>query len=212
MATPNKDSAVIERCARHVEVALADGFRLDSEDVEYLKEIFQTERNHRESEMIAVTKAWSLTGALAVMVLLLFGGCSHAQMDRDIDQKVQGEGEIHGAGALDEKTKQWIETAEGLSGEERRKLLELEATTNSRLHEMREESLKLRALLVRDLLQANDLSDECSRIEVRIKKLENERLQTMFSAVRQVNQILGRTHPQAEHIMTQWVQERGDAR
>jgi hypothetical protein len=119
-------------------------------------------------------------------------GCAHSALEKHVDQEVTQESAVKNNADLRAEADQLIETAPGLSADQRARLSALRNTTRAQTDEMWAQSLKLRSVLIKDLITTNYNEDEVELIKQRIRNLEDKRLSLMFSAVERANTILGR--------------------
>ncbi|MGZ6359223.1 MAG: hypothetical protein ACXWP1_08725, partial [Bdellovibrionota bacterium] len=70
------------------------------------------------------------------------------------------------------------------------------------------QSLKLRSVLVEEILSPNYSLDEVGMIKGRLKKLEDKRLSLMFDGIDQANTILGRKAQQHARVMRELLENR----
>jgi hypothetical protein len=140
--------------------------------------------------------------AAAVVLALIAQGCASSALNRKIDNEMAQETSIKTHADLRNETGQLIQTAPGLTAEQRSKLATLRDSTRAQLDTMWMQSLKLRSLLLKDLVSANYDVDEVELIKRRIRDLESKRLTVTFDAVEQANQILGHeTYESRQRIM-----------
>lgn len=144
-------------------------------------------RKGREESM----KNWTKLGTVACLAVLL-NGCAHARLERQIDNKVAQEDGVKTHADLVSEGAELIKTAQGLTSDQRQRLTKLKVDTEGQLDPLRNQSLKLRAVLIQDLLSSPYNEDEVELIKERLSSIEDRRLNIMFSAVTQANQILGR--------------------
>ena len=130
--------------------------------------------------------------ALASSLLVIMSGCAHAQLEKKVDDKVAQETLVKTRTDLRVESGDLIQTAPGLSDDQRQSLNRLRVETAGQLDSLSLGSLKLRAILIHDLLETPYDEDEVELIKERLTKIEDQRLTTMFSAVTKANQILGR--------------------
>ena len=129
---------------------------------------------------------------LSSALLTTAQGCAHSQLENHLDAKLDKEPatETRAQLATEEKTKVAGDTA--VSSEKRAAIEQVIQDARTRTDAMREESLKLRAVLVKDLVSADYDVQEVEMIKSRIRKLEQDRLSEYFGAIRETNRILGR--------------------
>jgi uncharacterized membrane protein len=144
---------------------------------------------------------------LAGMVWIL-GGCASTQTEKQLDEKISQEPALNQAD-LAKETKTQIDTATGITENQRTQLTELRRATNRQTKEISEESLKLRSVLVKELISPNYDADMVSLIEKKLRKLEDKRLSVIFNAVEKVNDILGRQAQLREPVVRDFLAPRG---
>ena len=132
----------------------------------------------------------SLTLLLAQALFLQ--GCAHQHMEKTIDTKLKNEAPVTSQETLQKDAYEAVEEDPNLTQDQKVKLLELQKNTRTKLSDLREKGFQLRSLLIKDLLVQDDNSDEVGLIKKRIKKNENEKISTLFSAIDRANIILGK--------------------
>ena len=131
----------------------------------------------------------------ALGVLALFQGCASGTTtttENTLDQKVAAEQKVGTTKDLRSETNQILENTKGLTEDQRVKLSALRDKTNIAVDTNREESRRLRAVLVKDLVSPNYSAKEVRLIKKKLADLENSHIQIIFDAVDQANVILGR--------------------
>ncbi|MDR3608576.1 MAG: hypothetical protein P4M08_14530 [Oligoflexia bacterium] len=118
-------------------------------------------------------------------------GCATSALDKKVDAEVAQE-DVKTHAELRTESGQLIESTPGLTADQRVKLVALRDATRADLDSLYSQSLKLRAVLIKDLITTNYNEDEVELIKKRIKDNENKRLTVTFNAVEQANKILGR--------------------
>lgn len=128
------------------------------------------------------------TASIAIM------GC--AQTSKNINQEVMAE-TTSNSEQLSAEAHNLIDSNPSFTPDQKQKLLALHKRTHEVLTELREETYKLRALLLEKLTTGNSDTNEVSSLRGKLEYNENQKLQTYFSALDQVNEILGRESPQS---------------
>ena len=127
-----------------------------------------------------------------MMALLLLQSCSHGGLNQQLDHKLAEEGAITTRADLNTETGQLIESAPGLTLDQKTKLSALKTLTQNRVDSIHSQSLKLQSVLIKDLVSTHYDEDEVSLIQSRMKSLEEQRLTLLFDAVKQANTLLDR--------------------
>lgn len=133
--------------------------------------------------------------ALILPLFIMFStiqGCAHKRMEKEIDTKLQQEPQITSQESLQKEAYEAVEQDPNLTQDQKIKLLELQNNTRVKMAELKEKNIKLRSLLLKDLLAPEDTSDEVALLKRRIKKNQSEKISTLFSAIDQTNKILGK--------------------
>jgi len=121
---------------------------------------------------------------------ILLQGCTTAQLNTDLDAKLAAEKPLTGGNGLQQESQKLIES-EKLSPEKRAELKALSEKTHNEHQALLQESLKLRSVLIKDVLNDKYDDDEVLLIKARMKELEQKKLDLIFRTVAQANKILG---------------------
>ena len=132
--------------------------------------------------------------------LSLLQGCA-STTQKKLDEKLSMEKEVPTQAELSKEAGQLIEKAPGLSAEQRAKLASVRDKLQREITAMRDESLKLRSILLKDVISANYDQDEVNLIKQRLESVEKKRLSTIFDSIREANAILGHQAPEHERII-----------
>jgi hypothetical protein len=122
----------------------------------------------------------------------IFSGCSttSTKVNQDLDSRLQAMPDISSYEQLGNDARQEIKDS-GLSADKKAQLPQVQRTTQDKSTELRSQSYKLRALLIQDLASKQYDGDEVEAIKARLKKIEDQRLQLIYTAADQINTILG---------------------
>ena len=131
---------------------------------------------------------------------LLAQACSHGSTSDHLDQKVATEVAPRNSAEMRIEARSAIDSAPNLTPNQRSQLKSLGAATSQQMTELRDQSLKLRAILVQDIVSANYNPREVNQIKQRIKRVEDQRLSVMFSAIDSANEMIGRSPNNKEMI------------
>ena len=129
--------------------------------------------------------------AVIGMALGLLQGCATGTQ-KDLDSKVANEPQIQNRKALQSETDQLLADDSALSADQKSRLSSLLADTRSRNDQLIQKSLKLRSVLIKDLLSASYNEDEVTLLQANLREAESQRLDNMFDAVKKANSIMGR--------------------
>lgn len=129
---------------------------------------------------------------MPALFALMLQGCSESQVRRDLDSKIAAEPPIRGHAELFSEADRLIRTAPGLSQDQRELLTKTRTTLQEESDLLRKRSIKLRSLLVKNLLSSQYNRDDAEIIKDEIREVENQRLSLLIRGVHKTNLILGR--------------------
>ncbi len=161
-------------------------------------------------------KIFSLRGRLKLNVLgllssvLLLMSCANAQLEKEVNQKLTQETEIKSLNDLRADATFHIENAKGVSADQKAKLFALRDSTRQQIDQNWQQSLKLKSLIISDLVEANYNESEVERAKTKLKGLESKRLSIMFDALEEANKILGRQAQLNTDIMHEFIKIQHD--
>lgn len=151
--------------------------------------------------------------ALSFISLLFLQACASTGVEAKLDEKLTHESEIRNRSDLTAEAHQVIDAAAGLSPERKEKLAALRSSTQSKLDEISTQSLRLRSILIKDLVSPQYDETEVTLIKRRIRSLDSARTEVLFSAIEQANTILGHdTEGRAMIMRNLWLEDRGRSR
>ncbi len=126
---------------------------------------------------------------LAGFATILAAGC--ATSDKQLDEKLKAEPPVKNRADLQNQAGGMVKDS-NLSADQKARLGQLQKETQAKLDLVQEESLKLRSLLIKDMLTSPFNSDEVDAIKSRMRKVEDHRLAIFFDTVDRANEIIGR--------------------
>ena len=141
-------------------------------------------------------------GSILVAGLFLVQGCAHGRGEKELDQKVAAN-PVETPRELHAQATQEIESAPGLKPEQKAKLLAIRDSVRKEMSKDRVESLRLRSVLIQDLVQKRDTQKNRKEIELvkkKIRDLEEKKLSAFFQAVREANETMGRWGSRDERL------------
>ncbi|HEX7675824.1 MAG TPA: hypothetical protein VF412_16725 [Bdellovibrio sp.] len=124
------------------------------------------------------------------IALALTAGCAQKTIEK-VNNEVATAPAVKNTSQLRQEAQDLIEKS-NLSPEIKTQLLALKASSSQQMQGLREESLKLRALLIKTVLSPNYNKKEVDVIHSKIRKNQNQYLAVMFDTVDKANGILGR--------------------
>jgi Spy/CpxP family protein refolding chaperone len=158
--------------------------------------------------MTSFKKTSSLLLASACLAFT-FAGCAETKSDKKLDQKIQQEAPVSSGDQISVEAKQLIMNSSSLTADQKQQLLTLQHDTHVKMDAYREESLKLRAILVQDVAAPSYNPKEVDQVKKRMRKVESARLSVLFDSIEQANKILGRDIPQRTNVMNDMWEEHG---
>jgi len=129
-------------------------------------------------------------GSLLAITLL---AASCTILNQRLNRKLEAAPLVQSKSNLRNEAGKFIENSKDLDGEQREKLLALREWTRSSINQIQQDSLKLRSLLIEEVLSPSYEDNEIVLIKSRMKKLEQKRLNVIFDAVDKANKIIGRS-------------------
>ena len=136
-------------------------------------------------------------------------GCAHSAADRRLNEKVAEEAEIKSSADVSAEARSAIDSAPGLSNDQRLRLRVLGSSMREQLNDLKDQSLKLRAVLVEDIVSPNYDQNEVNLIKKRIKDVESKRVTLTFDAVDKANVIMGRLAEARPNVLNEFMDTRG---
>ena len=127
---------------------------------------------------------------LGVAVLVCVG-CAYSEADRRLDEELAKTAAVKGRSELKKAADDVIANHPALTEGQRLRLREIRESASSELDSMNADLLKLRALLLRDVVATSYDDEQVERIKARILKLENRKISVLFGAVERANAVLG---------------------
>ncbi len=131
-----------------------------------------------------------LIGA-AFCVGLFTVGCAEKATERKLAGDVAQEAPVANTAQLQNEAENLINQS-NLKVQQKEELKELQVSTSHKLMGFRDESLKLRSLLIKRVLSPKYDKAEVALIQKKMKKIEGERLALIFKTIDKANGILGR--------------------
>jgi hypothetical protein len=145
----------------------------------------------------------------SVSLVVIFAGCAETKSDKKLDAKVNAEAPIANGDQITDQTRQIIANSTTMTADQKQQLLTLQQNTHTKMNAYREESLKLRAILVQDIAAPKYNAKEVDQVKKRMRKVESKRLDALFDGLEQANKILGRDIPQRSNVMNDMWEEHG---
>lgn len=150
-----------------------------------------------------------------ILTVTLLQACGSTKAQRAVDKKLASEPAITDQQTLELKQEDTIASATGLSDEQKAKLNELRANAQAKADSIEQQSLKLREILVKNLVASNydaKKANEVKVIKTKLVKLNHERLDLTLSSIEKAQAILGREAKNNEAMMNSFIERDYDSR
>lgn len=144
---------------------------------------------------------------LVCVLAFAAAGCASSG-SRELDQKISQEPPVESRRQVQTEADQKIATDSQLTPDQKARLSALRTSVSAQLDDVSRQSLKLRSVLIEEILSPNYSLEEVSLIKSRLKKLEDKRLSLMFDGVDEANKILGRHAPQNRRMIRELLEDR----
>ncbi|MGZ3650201.1 MAG: hypothetical protein ACXVB9_20535 [Bdellovibrionota bacterium] len=148
----------------------------------------------------------------ALMILAFafaaLSACSGTQ--KAIDTKVAQETAVKNNADLRSEADRMIENDAALNADQKQRLTALRTSISAQTSDIAKQELRLRSVLVEELLSPNYSIDEVALIKKRLKKLEKQRLSLLFNGVDQANAILGHLAHTRSPMMRAMMEDRSN--
>ena len=146
---------------------------------------------------------------LAIATLTGMVGCATPSTNHQVDEELSKQPNITSAEQYRNQLGIAAKPNSNLTSEQKTQIADLQKRTTDKLDGIRNESWKLRALLVKDLMAARYDDEKIQNIKYRIKVTEENRLATIFGAIAEANTILGHDDEVRKHFMGEmWLDSR----
>ena len=155
-----------------------------------------------------MTKILTLIVAASLFILQ---GCAHSRAEKELDSELAAEPTVKNTAQLSDEAGKAIQNEPNLTADQRAKLDALHKSIQTQNKELREESLKLRSQLIKEVFAAKYDVEEVAVIKKRLEEVEKKRLAVLFGAGDRANVILGRQAGRNQQLMQdffQWEQFR----
>jgi hypothetical protein len=139
--------------------------------------------------------------------LLLLGSCATHRAEKDVATELEKAPAVQSRAELSRQISQEIEASKDLSDAQKKQLLDLREKTANDSAQIRQENLKLQALLSDEILSKNYNPAEVKVIETKMRKLEDQRLSSLFGSVEKANLILGRKTADNEFLLNHLIRQ-----
>jgi hypothetical protein len=139
-----------------------------------------------------------------VFLSMALSGCA-SNASKKVDSKVSQENGVQTRKALQAEAQSLIEHDAELTTDQKSRLSILSSSLSQQLDAMNLESVKLRSVLVKEVLSPDYQISEVEVIKGRMRGLESRRVDLMFSGIEQANVILGRGPADNRRVLSAFI-------
>ncbi len=136
-----------------------------------------------------------------IVTVLVLAGCSTRNIEREIRAETTKEKNVSDGKSLEVTIHELIDSSKTLSIVQKNELNDIIEINKRSAQRMIEESYKLRAVLVRELLSGKSDQTKINILKKDIKEIELKRLKNTFDAVEKISNIVS-AHPD-NHIFSE---------
>jgi hypothetical protein len=144
----------------------------------------------------------SLLLVISAFTLVGTSGCASKPVEKQIDQQADNE-RANNRDELKIEARKRIEASTSITKVQRKALLVLLSETEASIAKDAKTSLKLRSLLIAEIIKPNYKDEKIQIIKTKIMRAENKRVATILNATVEANRILGRSD-QPRNDKLQW--------
>lgn len=145
------------------------------------------------------------TALILVLACLAFTSCTSKETKKELDTKLEQEPNSMRQTDVQAEASRLIETTPGLSDEQRKNLISLRNSIQSEMAEINQQSLELRSVLIKDVMDSKVKIAEIDLIKSRLRKVETKKLNVLFGAVDKAEKILGRDNLRSAKIFDEFM-------
>lgn len=142
---------------------------------------------------------------VVVAGLLLMQGCASNEVEQRLDEKLAQETQIKHRDDLRAESKNLIDSAQGLTAGQKTELTQLRKATTAEMDKITNDSLRLRSILIKDIMSPNYNAKEVDLIKRRLQDVEDKRVDLMMDAADKANKIMGHEAEQNEKLIRDFV-------
>ena len=143
-----------------------------------------------------------LTIFTALTLSIPLFGCVSRVANQRLDEKLSQEQDISSSQDLRREATHLIREMPEIDEGRKRKLAEIQDSARNELAQIHQDSLKLKAVLIQDVLTPGGYNeDEVNLIETRLRKLDRKRMDITTNAIRKANDVLGREDTRLKRVM-----------
>lgn len=141
------------------------------------------------------TRTFALIGILSVITF----GCVH-RAEKEIERKVAVQSPVSNVQEFSDESDKIINEADNISDAQRAKLVVLRRETLYKIEQKDQEEMRLRLVLLKEILKNDDKQIEVNLMKQKIKKLNKEKYNILMSAMKESNRILGKSYDDKDNF------------
>ena len=145
---------------------------------------------------------------MLLLCVVALTGCSHAKQEKVLEEKISKQAAPRDDLALENEADRLIRTAPGLTDEQRLKLYDLRDSTRVQIQDCSSQSLKLRSILLQDLLSPKRNAKEIDLLKKKIEAVEKEKVDALLGAVDRARGILGQKFASNRKMLNDVLEDR----
>jgi DNA primase len=137
---------------------------------------------------------------VTALAAVMFSGCASYQLKRKLDEKMALEPRTIQQSDVQSESEQLLKNTRGFSEKQKSELVSLRDSVRAEMKDLDQQSLKLRSILIQDIVAPAYNVGEVDLIRDRLHEIENRRLNAVFHAVRKAEAILGRDIVRSQNV------------
>lgn len=138
--------------------------------------------------------------AAALIMTALMSACASQEVKKEVTNKADQETATLVPGEIAEKGRKAIMESKSLSADQKEKMMTLMNNTHAEILNIKQETGKLKAVLFKDLMAGQSTNAEVKEIKKRITKLEQQKMNLMFSSLDEAQKIIGKSSASSEEM------------
>lgn len=140
-----------------------------------------------------------------LLALLLVTGCTH-KTEKEIERKLAEQSHVQSIDDFTTASDKTINEAEGISDAQRAKLVVLRHETLAKMDEQDREEIRLRLVLLKEILDTNEDRLEINLLKQKIRRVNAKKYAVLMSAMRESYAIIGKPYVDSKNEVDHTVQ------
>jgi len=143
-------------------------------------------------------KYFKQTGMFAVIGFLLVG-CAQ-KTEKEIERKLAVQSQVNNIQEFSNESDKIINEADSISDAQRAQLIVLRRETLTKIDQKDQEEMRLRLVLLKEILKADYKQREVNLMQQKIRKLNKEKFKILTAAMKDSNRILGKPYDENDEF------------